>query len=136
MNSRRFIAYSHPAPHLRNIVIVGRAELAARLGFLEADVDPIDGSEDGERRHEHRPGADPYGNALRECDQAQIHWVTGELVGTAGDKFAIGRRSQVGFGVVAPEQDKSPDRRDEGKHHQSYSQRRKRKPGMVGQPSD
>lgn len=66
------------------------------LDFLEGDLDPVDSSEDRERRHEHRPGANLYGNAQRECDQAQIHWVTRELVGTASDKF---------------------DRRDEGKHH-------------------
>jgi hypothetical protein len=56
-------AFSRPAPHPPDIVIIGRAELPAHLGFLERNVDPIDGSEDGERRDEHRPGADPYGNA-------------------------------------------------------------------------
>jgi hypothetical protein len=56
-------AFSHPAPHPRDIVVIGRAKLAAHLGFLERNVDPIDSSEDGERRDEHRPGTDPYGNA-------------------------------------------------------------------------
>ena len=54
---------SHPAPHPRDVVVISRAELAAHLGFLEGDVDPIDSGEDGEGRHEHWPGADPYGDA-------------------------------------------------------------------------
>jgi hypothetical protein len=63
-------------------------------------VDPIDGGEGGERRHKHRLGADQYGDAQTECDQAQIHWVAGELIGTASDKFAISRRRRVDFGVL------------------------------------
>jgi hypothetical protein len=45
------------------MVVISRAELAAHLGFLKRDVDSIDSSKNGERRHHHWPSADPYGNA-------------------------------------------------------------------------
>jgi hypothetical protein len=33
---------------------------------------------------------------------------------------------RIDFGVLTPEQDESPNGRDEGKRHQDYSQRRQR----------
>ena len=50
---------SHPAPHPLNVVFISCSELTAHLGFLEGDVDPISGGEDGDRRNEHWPSADP-----------------------------------------------------------------------------
>ena len=54
-----FMSVSHPAPHPLNIVFISCSELTAHLGFLEGDVDPISGGEDGDRRNEHWPSADP-----------------------------------------------------------------------------
>ena len=53
------MSVSHPAPHPLNIVFISCSELTAHLGFLEGDVDPISGGEDGDRRYEHWPSADP-----------------------------------------------------------------------------
>jgi hypothetical protein len=50
---------SYPASHPLNIVFISCSELTAHLGFLEGDVDPINGSDDGDRRNEHWPSADP-----------------------------------------------------------------------------
>ena len=46
---------SHPAPHPLNVVFISCSELTAHLGFLEGNVDPISGGEDGDRRNEHWP---------------------------------------------------------------------------------
>ena len=54
-----FMSVSHPAPHPLNVVFISCSELTAHLGFLERDVDPISGGEDGDRRNEHWPSADP-----------------------------------------------------------------------------
>ena len=43
-------ARSHPAPDPPNVGVVRRPELAAHLGFLEGDVDPVGGGEDRDRR--------------------------------------------------------------------------------------
>src|SRR5215471_10209203 len=53
-------ALSQPSPNPRDIVVIGRAELAAHLGLLEGDVDPTDSSKYGEGHDKHRPGADPH----------------------------------------------------------------------------
>jgi hypothetical protein len=50
---------SDPAPHALNVVFIGRSELMAHLGFLERNVDPISGGEDGDGRNKHWPCADP-----------------------------------------------------------------------------
>ena len=48
---------SEPPPHLPNIVIIGRSELAAHFGFFKGDVNPVGRCENGKRHNEHRPGA-------------------------------------------------------------------------------
>jgi len=50
---------SDPAPHALNVLFIGRSELMAHLGFLERNVDPIGGSEDGDGRNKHWPCAHP-----------------------------------------------------------------------------
>lgn len=54
-----FMSVSHPAAHPLNVAFISCSELTAHLGFLEGDVDPISGGEDGDRRNEHWPSADP-----------------------------------------------------------------------------
>src|SRR5262245_50902033 len=54
-----YVGVSHPAPHPLNVVFVSCSELTAHLGFLEGDVDPISGGEEGDRCNEHWPSADP-----------------------------------------------------------------------------
>src|SRR5215467_7020617 len=80
---------SHPAPHPLNVVFISCSELTAHLGFLERDVDPISGGEDGNRRQEHWPSADPQRHAQCKDHEAQIHWIAGELVGTTSNQFSI-----------------------------------------------
>ena len=54
-----FMLVSHPTPHPLNVVFISCSELTAHLGFLEGNVDPISGGENGDRRNEHWPSADP-----------------------------------------------------------------------------
>ena len=82
---------SHPPPHPLDIIIIRRAELAPHLGFLEGDVDPVGGGEHREGYYQHRPGADPHGDAEGDGHEAKIHRVAGEAIGTVGDQGAIGR---------------------------------------------
>src|SRR5215467_1760854 len=84
-----FMSVSHPAPHPLNVVFISCSELTAHLGFLERDVDPISGGEDGNRRQEHWPSADPQRHAQCKDHEAQIHWIAGELVGTTSNQFSI-----------------------------------------------
>jgi hypothetical protein len=68
--------------------------------------------------------------------EAQIHWIAGELVGTASNQSTIGGRSWVDFGTLTTKQNKSPDGCDERNRHQSYAERRSRQTRGVGQSSN
>jgi hypothetical protein len=53
---------SYPAPHARDVVVIGCPELTTHFCFLKGNVDPISSSEQGYGRSKHRPRADP------DCD--------------------------------------------------------------------
>src|SRR5271168_1543964 len=71
---------SQPPSHPPHVAVISRTKLAAHLVFFEWNVDPISCSKDGDGRDEHRPSADPEGNAKREDSEAQIHRIAGVLV--------------------------------------------------------
>src|SRR5271168_1724313 len=62
---------SQPPSHPPHVAVISRTELAAYLAFFEWNVDPISCSKDGDGRDEHRPSADPEGNAKTATKVAQ-----------------------------------------------------------------
>ena len=78
------VSVSYPAPHPRDVVVVGRSELTPHFCFLKGNVDPIG------RSTKHWPRTDPDCDAKGKNNEAQVHGVAGKLIRAARNKLAIG----------------------------------------------